>query len=274
MYQYSCWIFLTVFCSNISLCFANQNDKPASWELGVGMSAISAPEYTGSKKRQLHTLPFPYFSYESKKLSLSREGLKRELLKSNRWTLDLSFAGVFPVDSDESDMRQGMPDLDWVGLAGPAASYWFYQEGYDSLKFMLPFRLGITTDFRGIGYAGWESVPTLRLTQGKLIDDTKWEWFFDISGFYTSSRYNNYVYSVDQAFATADRPAYQTKQGNAGYEFLVGITRRKDNLWMGAFFRYRGIGDAVFSDSPLVDESDNFYAGFAVAWIIHSSDDN
>ncbi len=265
------WISLMAFYTSLSLA-DGQNKNNTFWELGVGLSSISTPQYTGSEQREVHTLPFPFFSYESEKLSMSREGVKRQLIESNRWSLDLSFAGTFPVDSDESDSRQGMPDLDWVALGGPALNYSIYQNGNDHLKFMLPLRFGISTDFKSLDYAGWESVPTLRWSQGTLIDQAKWEWFFDISLFYTSSRYNNYIYSVDEAYSTPERPTYKTSQGHAGYEFFSGVTRREGRLWLGAFMRYRGISDAVFSDSPLVQENDNYYAGVAIAWIIHSSE--
>jgi len=223
------WISLMAFYTSLSLA-DGQNKNNTFWELGVGLSSISTPQYTGS------------------------------------------FAGTFPVDSDESDSRQGMPDLDWVALGGPALNYSIYQNGNDHLKFMLPLRFGISTDFKSLDYAGWESVPTLRWSQGTLIDQAKWEWFFDISLFYTSSRYNNYIYSVDEAYSTPERPTYKTSQGHAGYEFFSGVTRREGRLWLGAFMRYRGISDAVFSDSPLVQENDNYYAGVAIAWIIHSSE--
>lgn len=97
-----------------SAVYANDesDDYQTLFEVGAGISVVDIPHYAGSEQSESYALPFPYFKYESKKVSLNRDGLKRYLLKSENWDLDISFSGTIPVDSDKNEARRGMSDLD------------------------------------------------------------------------------------------------------------------------------------------------------------------
>ncbi len=247
-----------------------KRDKPY-WEIGAGLTLIEVPHYTGSDQSEFYALPFPFFVYQSDKVSLNREGLKRHVMETSNWDIDVSFAGRLPVQSEENNAREGMPDLDWVGLAGPSVNYRIYSDDNHSVKFRLPVHFAVSTDFTYVDYIGWEFAPTLRWEAGFENDSTQWRFITSASYYYGSDKYNDYYYSVDPQYATIDRPAYQATASKNGYQAMLGFTRRQGNFWMGGFLRYRSLEGADFLDSPLVRQNDNIYAGVAFAWIIHSS---
>lgn len=242
-------------------------------EIGVGSFAISTPHYAGSDQSELHILPFPYIDYESENFSLNREGLKGHVSETGRWNFDLSFAGTFPVDSNDNRARQGMPDLDWVGLGGPALTYRISQTKTNKLRLILPIRFALSTDFAAVDYRGWEIAPSLRWESDFEKKTSTWQVISAASMFYASEKYNDYTYGVAPEYTTNARAAYQSEQGYAGFEFILGTTCRQERFWVGAFIRYRSIQGAIFEDSPLVRKKENYYAGISFAWMVYSSTD-
>ncbi len=237
-------------------------------EIGVGFSLIDAPHYAGSDQNNFFVIPFPYVVYESDKVTLNREGLNRHLLKGDNWDLDMSFAGRLPVRADDNRAREGMADLDWLFQAGPAYNYYFHRSDESLFKFQFPIHFGLATDFTYVDYAGWEFAPNVRFEQVFHLNKVQYRFISTLSKFYGSERFNQLYYSVEPEFATPSRPAYIANEGDAGYQMMLGVTRRKEKFWMGAFVRYRSVDGAVFEDSPLVKQKENFYAGVAFAWII------
>ena len=112
------------------------SDKPANadllplWEIGVGAAHFNLPQYIGSDQRTKGSLPFPYFVYRGESINISRDALSGRLFKSARLVIDMSADFSLPVDSNENDARDGMPDIDflveeWVGdYMRPTVSGW------------------------------------------------------------------------------------------------------------------------------------------------------
>ena len=85
------------------------------------------------------------------------------------------------------------------------------------------------------------------------------------------SRYHNYFYGVAPDFATPQRPAYNAASGYAGSQLLGAASKRFRSFWVGGFVRLDTLAGAVFEDSPLIRQNETFAAGFAIAWILGSS---
>jgi outer membrane protein len=94
-------------------------EKPL-WELGVGMSALSFPDYRGSDETSLYAMPFPYIVYHGDFLKADRHGIRGTLFDNDRIELNVSVAASLPVNSDENRARQGMPDLQPTLEIGPS----------------------------------------------------------------------------------------------------------------------------------------------------------
>ena len=247
-----------------------QTNDQTLLEIGVGVSIVDIPHYAGSEESEQYALPFPFFKYQSKKVSLNRDGLKRYLMRGENWDLDLSFSGTIPLDSDDNRAREGMPDLDWVGLVGPAFNYSLYRNKNHELKLTVPLRFGVATDFRDFDYVGWDFSPKVQWRTKIKNSFVEWNTTASFELEYADSKYNSYYYSVDDAYVTETRDAYFAESGFGGYKMTLGINRREGNFWIGAFTRYRNLSDAKYVNSPLVTTEQNFYSGLAVAWIFKS----
>jgi outer membrane protein len=237
--------------------------------LGYGVSAVGVSHYPGSDQHRSAVLPFPYVHLRSRFLDVERDRVRGKLWASGPWALDISLGGSLPVDSDENIARQGMADLDWMLEAGPSLKYRpFEQRRPMSLRFELPVRAAHSMGGGKLEQQGWLAIPQLQ------VDWRGRRGSFDL-GFeasagvqFGSARYHRYYYGVDAADVTPDRPAYAAEQGRGVTRLLFAVTARRGPLWLGAFLRRTELGEATFSDSPLVRVQSNTDVGVALAWIL------
>jgi outer membrane protein len=89
------------------------------WELGLGLAALSLPDYPGADQGRSYVLPFPYLIYRGERLKANRDGLRGLLFEHPRWDLDISAGGSLPVNSKDNRAREGMDDLDFSFEFGP-----------------------------------------------------------------------------------------------------------------------------------------------------------
>ncbi|MCO7226697.1 MipA/OmpV family protein [Pleionea sp. CnH1-48] len=250
---------------------ASLSEDEALLEIGVSVATVYVPHYEGSDQTKTVAFPFPYLVYKSNKFSFDQTGAKRHLIESDTWELDYSFWGTFPIESEENDARKGMPDLDWLIQTGPAINYkWIHEEGF-SATFEFPLRIAITTDFSYLDYSGWQLSPTFRTEKDWYVNGDKWQLTTITSLYHSNKDFHDFYYSVAPDFATTERPAYEADRGFGGYQFIVGLTYRSGDFWVGTFARHRSLENATFIDSPLVRQKDNVYVGLAVAWVFESA---
>lgn len=219
------------------------------WGVGVGYGWIN--DYPGAGQGRTRYLAVPTF--KGKHVTIDRqEGIKGELLSQSRVKFSLSFSFLFPTDSDDIPVRAGMPDLDWTLQLGPELQIYLHRTKNHTMFVRLPFRFVTSTDFRHrFDSREWNIAPSLRnifyLGPGWGEIATRLE--FD----YASEGYNDYFYEVTPQFATAQRPAYDAKQGLM--ETTIGINYSYYDLYPWIFF-FGGnmyfLGDAKNSGSPLL----------------------
>lgn len=248
-----------------------QTDKPL-WEAGLGLAAVTFPAYRGSDQRQSFLLPTPYFVYRGDVFKADRDGLRAELFESQRAELTLSLALSPPANSEDIAARAGMPDLRANLEFGPQLNLTLWQSPAlrQQLKLMLPLRTGQTLE-RDTTSTGWVFHPKLNLDVGLVPGLPGWQLGLQAGPLFGDRRQHQYLYGVDPAHATAERPAYEARGGFAGMQYLVGASRRFDRYWVGAFVRYDSLRGARFESSPLVRTRDYFAAGVAVSWILGES---
>lgn len=215
-------------------------------------------------------LPLSSRRYKSERLSLDRNSLQGKLWQSGRFKLDISAGGSIPVKSTDNKARQGMQDLDWVGEMGPSLM-WFLSgkdDDRDKTYIDIGVRGAMASDFRNFEYIGYTVEPKLVYEKGLNSD------FFGRVDFvsklnlpYSSDKFHDYVYGVDQQYATTERPEYDAGSGSDGIRLAMGISARKKNLWYGVFAKYYNISNASFADSPLVKDKQSYIFGVAAAYI-------
>jgi outer membrane scaffolding protein for murein synthesis (MipA/OmpV family) len=262
-----------------TLCFAAlltslnvvSEEKPL-WELGAGIGALSFPAYRGSDEVRNFMVPVPYFVYRGDIFKADRHGVRGSLFESDRIELIMSLSGSPPTDSDEVDLRDGMPDLKTTVEVGPRIdlNLWRSHNHARSLELGLPARAAFTVEGSPES-VGWIFSPNLNLDITDLFIMPGWNIGLKVGPIYASEAQHDYFYSVEDEYATATRPAYQAKAGYSGSQFLLSLSKRFDHAWIGAFIRYDTLNGAVFEESPLVAERRFVAAGFAIAWVFKES---
>jgi outer membrane scaffolding protein for murein synthesis (MipA/OmpV family) len=230
-------------------------------DLGLGGGAMFYPDYLGSKNNNILFIPYPYISYKSEKLNIDREGLKKKFLNYGNFSLEVSAAGSLPVSS--SGAREGMNDLDPALELGPALIYTAYQNETLSLKIDLPLRAVISTDFKGVDYRGY--IYELRGELEYKLND--YEVQFHTGFMYSDMKYHDYLYGVKTNDITTSRASYQAKAGYTAYKTSLGLSKRFDNIWAGAFIRHYSLNESSIASSPLVERNSALYGGAFIAYI-------
>jgi len=246
-------------------------EKPL-WELGIGMSALSFPDYRGSDETGMFAIPFPYVVYRGKIFKADKDGIRGALFDSDRVELNVSLGASVPVNSDDNRARQGMPDLQPTVEFGPSLDFniWRAGDGRLNLDLRLPVRVAVTV-LGGMHDVGWEASPRIALDIADVAGLKGWDLGLLVGPIFGTERNHDYFYSVNPRYATPDRPAFDAKAGYAGSQFVISLSKRYSRFWWGAFARWDNLSGAVFVDSPLVIQENYFAAGIGIAWILKES---
>jgi outer membrane protein len=167
------------------------------------------------------------------------------------------------LPSKSSGAREGMEDLDATFELGPTLEYKIYEQDGLDLYLTLPVRAVFSTDLKSIDYVGVVSDPTLKLNW-KL---EKFNLDFAMGPVWADANYHDYYYGVATQYVTPQRGYYKTKGGYSGFASSIGISKRMDSFWMGAFVKYYDLHGVVYDDSPLLESNHAVFGGAAVAYI-------
>lgn len=230
------------------------------YQLGVGIFAAAQPHYPGAAQSAHFVLPVPYLSYQSDKLQIDRQGATGLLAQGNHWALNLSLAGALAVDSEQNQLRQGMPALDWIAEIGPALDFQLSQ----AWVLRLPLRAAFATDFRQASAIGWRVEPQLRY-QKDIATNLSWQSVLSVAA--SSSAYHQYFYGVAAEYQHAQRPEYHAGSGYSGWRFANGLTLQQGDWWFAGYSRYDYLGGATFTSSPLLVKKHQLSAGIVVVKI-------
>ena len=250
---------------------AGAAEKPL-WEFGLGVGAVSFPDYRGSDRQRLHPVPIPYLVYRGDFFKADRDGVRGVFFDSDRVELNVSLAASVPVDSDGNEARRGMPDLKPTIEVGPSldVTLWRSDDRRAKLDLRLPLRWAtlVQGSPRDVGLV---FSPRVNLDVRDPFGYDGWNLGLLTGPIYADARNNAYFYDVSPAYATATRPAYASESGYGGTQFIGALSKRYPRYWVGAFVRYDTLKGAVFEDSPLVRRDSAWAAGFGIAWMLGES---
>lgn len=196
------------------------SEKPL-WELGFGAGALHGPDYPASSETHLRGLALPYMVYRGEVFRMGDGQTARAVAyESQRLELDLSFDAAFDAKSDNNEMRQDMPDLDFMFQLGPQLTVNLHDreraDGSRSRIFLaLQARAVFSSDLSRVDHRGYVFEPMLRyrhydwLVPG--LDTT-----ISLRPLWASEKLHAYFYDVAPQFASPGRPAYDSRGGYFG----------------------------------------------------------
>jgi outer membrane scaffolding protein for murein synthesis (MipA/OmpV family) len=240
------------------------------WEAGAGLSALSLPEYRGSRGQVNYFFPLPYLVYRGEIFRVDRKGIYGFLYQSESVSVNISVDGGAPVRSGLSSARSGMSELDPVLQVGPSVELCLLSDclGDRSLQFKVPVRAVYGVDFPHFRGNGWVLNPQLNL-DFKNVGSPGWNTGMAIGPLWAAERYHDYYYEVGPEHRiTGLRPVYDAPGGYSGTLLILSVTRRFPDHWVGIFLRYDNLSGAVFEESPLVKTRHAFTAGLGFSWIL------
>ena len=265
-------IQLAAFCLAGASFLAQASEEKPLWEFGAGVAAFSFPAYRGSDQTNNFLMPVPLFTYHGDFFKADRHGIRGSFFDSDRLDLTVSLALSPPANSSDIKVRDGMPDIEATFEIGPQmdVTFWRSENRARFVKLLMPLRAAITVQGtpKDIGFVFH---PKLNMDITDLPGLPDWNLGMLAGPLFGDKRQNAYYYDVAPQYATAARPAYESKSGYAGMQYLVALSKRFPKYWVGSFIRYDNLNGAVFEDSPLVRQKDYFAAGVTITWIIGES---
>lgn len=254
-----------------AVAMAGGQERPM-WEIGAGVAAFSFPAYRGSENQHNFLMPIPYFTYHGDFLKADRHGIRGDLFDSDRVDLTLSFSASPPTSSEDAPIRDGMPDLEPTFEIGPQidVTLWRSENRARFVKLRMPVRAAITVEGSPRS-VGWIFSPDLNMDIDDLPGMPGWSLGLVAGPYIATRRQHEFFYSVPDAYATPDRPAYSAKGGYSGAMFLVALSKRFAKTRVGFFARYDTLSNAAFEASPLVKKKHMVAGGISIAWVLDES---
>ena len=262
-----------------SLLLANESvtqieSKAASeieWTLGAGLAVIDYNLYPGAKSSNSLLLPIPYFTFRSPRFEIDR-GIKSFLYQSETIVLDISADFGLPVDSDESQARNGMPDLDLMLQLGPSVEFLLNDKNknYFDVRFEVPLRAAYALDLRDVQSIGYLFEPRFSFNHRRLAR-TGLSQKATIGLKFATQDFHAYYYDVSTEFVTSERALFKSDAGFAGSFLKYRISYKTSDFVYWTFLRYQSLRGAEFEDSPLVLQKDYYFFAVGLSWIFASS---
>jgi MipA family protein len=243
------------------------SDQTKKWQLGLGLGSEFLADYRGSSYYQIQFIPIPFVIYNGEYIKIDRDGARGEYHWSDQLEFNVSADAALNGDSTDNPLRLGMPDLNSAFEIGPSVNWAFtpnsFEEGW-SLR--LPLRSVYTLGSEGFGHQGYVFNP--KLTWRKSLFD-HWVTSVHFGPLWASQEYHDYYYSVAAPYALESRPEYKARAGYSGFMTKVSMKRNFGHYWLGAFIRTDFLNDAVFLDSPLIEEKTSASIGLAAVYLFN-----
>jgi outer membrane protein len=242
------------------------------WEAGLGIGALSFPDYRGSDESRVYPVPVPYFVYRGDFFKADRNGVRGEFFNRKYAELNISVNATIPVQSNNDRARQGMPNLRSTFEFGPSLDLHVWRASDEKIKLdiVLPLRVPITVE-ASPQLIGWNFSPRLTLDMQNFAGWAGWNFGIGAGPMFAARKYHQYFYSVAAQYATPERPAFEAQGGYSGGQVISALSKRFAKYWVGAYIRYDTLQGAAFADSPLVKQRNYLAGGIGIAWMIRQS---
>ncbi|MBH63462.1 MAG: hypothetical protein CL569_13660 [Alphaproteobacteria bacterium] len=245
------------------------------FELGVMAGGGYIPDYPAADESRFRGLALPYIAYRGEILRSDEKGLLRSrLIHTEDLEFDISLNGSFPVDSDDNDDRNGLPDLDWLGEIGPCVQLTVARApaGGAKVDLELPVRAVFSTDLSDWNYRGIVVAPEIAYQHENFLGE-KIQVKLGLGASFATVQLTEYFYEVAPQFATATRPAFSAESGYLGTKIQLAAFKSFSSRWRGfAGLKVDLHHGAANEDSPLFKDKTTFSAGLGIIWSFYQSE--
>lgn len=233
-------------------------------DLGVGFLGLKVHHYRGSDQTKDYNFYVPYLYYKSETVEAEGAFIDTSFTKSRFLTLKFSIVVGPNVESETNDAREGMPELLYNFGIGPMAIFHIIKGPKFFFEIDTSIRQEFETNLQHTEAFG--NTSTSYLTTRYETDDFSIELAF--GKMYANEDYHSYYYDVSDEFATSTRPVYESKGGFSGNIVLLSMKKRFGNLLLHGFARHEDLTGTVFEDSPLVKQTDYYFFGLGIFYLI------
>jgi hypothetical protein len=232
--------------------FGQPAEEPV-WEIGAVAGGGWLPDYPAADQNHVRGLVLPFAIYRGEIFRLGDRGAARGIVYDDRrLQFDLGLDAAFPVDSEDNDAREGMPDLDYLIELGPRVRWRFLPEPDGrELDLSLAVRGVISTDAANWRYQGITVNPALTW-RVRPFETSDLRLIAGLRPLFGLDGLNGYFYEVRPQYATEERRAYDADDGYIGTELNLGLSwsvLERVRLFGGVQLGYWG--HAANDDSPL-----------------------
>lgn len=240
---------------------------PKTWEFGLGVGAVTGPDYRGSTETRTYVAPIPYVVYRGKFIQSDRDGVRGQFKHTDNYEFTLSLSANVTPESHKNSLRNtlDLPELGSTLELGPALNINLtganLREGW---VLSIPVRGVFAIGGDDTGHIGYVFQPQLMYRQ-------HWQDFnltYRSSLSYASADYHDYYYSINADNANQEFTAYQAKAGYSGWANQIAIGRQFGDWNTGLFIRHDYLGKTEFLDSPLIQTRSAVRGGLAIIWVM------
>ncbi|WNC73290.1 MipA/OmpV family protein [Thalassotalea psychrophila] len=245
--------------------------KPV-WEVGVFSAAFRGPIYPAATDYQNKFLPLPFVIYRGEKIRIGDESLIKAIaVEKERFKLDVSLGAAFNADSEDSKIREGMPDLDFMFEIGPEASFLLHDSKVSDTWLNLQFRSVFSTDFSDVHHRGYVFQPEVSYRSDNLLFDNS-RFYFSVSPTFASAKTHQYFYDVDAKYVNSERDYYQSLGGYLGTKMSIANRFQLTKSLMVFVGTQLGFWQgAKNDDSDLYQEKFTYAVALGVKWTVFQS---
>lgn len=245
----------------------NEEQLPL-WEIGVGLGATRSPAYPGSDEYNIWVLPYPYAVYRGDIFRADKQGTRARFAHDKFYEFSISSGGGLPSRSSKLEARKGMPDLEWLGLVGPALDlYLKHDHRWGTLKLSLPIRGAFSTNFKSGHHRGFSTEPLLMYSLPKFLN-RDFELDVILATDFGDKSFMKYFYEVEPQYATSTRSAYSARAGYLQSSLTVTCAYwiPHTEFRVSPFFTYATLNGASNEASPLMRSTSNFSTSILLVW--------
>lgn len=241
-------------------------------EFGVAGGGGWLPAYPASDQNRWRGLVVPYLIYRGTIFRADDSGLRARTNLADGVELSVSASGGVNASSNDITVRQGMPDLEWLGEIGPTLRFtlWRGQEEASPARIVLdtPVRAVFSTDWSSISFRGFTFAPDIAYERQHFLAPFA-RLRLSAGVVFGTERFADYFYEVDPEFARPGRQAFNASAGYVGSRVSVSYRLPlNERLSVVAGGRIENFSGARNAESPLFrsDWNVSVVAGFAFSF--------